>query len=94
VVIIPSAQFISAKAPHPNAAKLFQEYSMTMKIQTVYVANGAETLLAGVPDTRAVAKEAWFKGPQGRSSFQLDYTKFAAEWPAILKEWNAAILGK
>ncbi len=94
VVIVPSAQFISAKAPHPNAAKLFQEYSLTVKAQTIYLANGSETLLAGVPDTRAVAKEAWFKGPQGRPAFQLDYAKFQAEWPSIMKEWNAAILGK
>jgi ABC-type Fe3+ transport system substrate-binding protein len=94
VVIVPSAQFISAKAPHPNAARLFQEYSLTLKAQTIYLANGSDSVLPGVPDTRAVAKEPWFKGPQGREAFPIDYPKFQAEWPTIVKEWNAAILGK
>jgi ABC-type Fe3+ transport system substrate-binding protein len=94
IVIVPSAQFISAQAPHPNAARLFQEYSLTAKVQSIYVANGSDTVLTGITDNRAFTKEPWFKGPQGRELFPLDYAKFQADWPAILKEWNAAILGK
>jgi ABC-type Fe3+ transport system substrate-binding protein len=57
-----SWQGISKYAPHPNAARLFQNWSMSepgaMALQAIF---GAPTAITGVPDQRPVTKEAWYK---------------------------------
>lgn len=61
---VPTGQAISARAPHPNAAKLYQEYMFTEegygKWQKI---GGGPSVRIGFPDQRAVAKEPWYHFP-------------------------------
>ena len=56
-----SWQAVSAYAPHPNAARLFQNWSMSeegaVALQQLY---GSATVMEGVEDTRAPTKEDWY----------------------------------
>jgi iron(III) transport system substrate-binding protein len=54
VVISQPVAAISAKAPHPNVAKLLLNFWMTREGQEVY-AKGGYTLLPGVPNTKTIA---------------------------------------
>lgn len=87
-----SWQGISKYAPHPNAAKLFQNWSMSeegmVAIQKLY---GSATVMTGLADTRSVTKEPWFKPvtniyPIDFDRWDRDYHKEMDLWIRILRE--------
>ncbi|HEY4202764.1 MAG TPA: extracellular solute-binding protein [Devosiaceae bacterium] len=53
---------ISAFAPHPNAARLFQDWTLgdegALAYENIY---GAVSAMSGVPDQRDVTKEDWYQ---------------------------------
>ena len=65
----PTGQGIAAHAPHPNAAKLYQEYAFSEE------GYGYWQLLAGPParigfkDERPIAKQPWYKIPANIFSY-------------------------
>lgn len=58
-----TGQAIPAKAPHPNAAKLYQEYAFTVDGYTHWQKRGGAPARIGFKDQRAVAKQPWYKVP-------------------------------
>lgn len=87
-----SWQAVSKYAPHPNAARLFQNWSMSeeggIAIQKLY---GSATVMKGLKDERSVTKEAWYK-PMAQSydvdfkRWDRDYHKDMDAWINILKQ--------
>ncbi|MEO5699385.1 MAG: extracellular solute-binding protein [Casimicrobiaceae bacterium] len=87
-----SWQAISKYAPHPNAARLFQNWSMSeegeIAIQQLY---GSATVMKDLKDQRSVTKEAWYK-PIAQpyevdfARWDRDYHKDMDLWANILKQ--------
>jgi ABC-type Fe3+ transport system substrate-binding protein len=59
----PTGQAISAHAPHPNAARLYQEYSFIDEGYAAWNKFGGAPAKIGFDDTRDVAKEPWYHYP-------------------------------
>jgi iron(III) transport system substrate-binding protein len=79
---------IAAKAPHPNAAKLFIEYVMSdygnAQIPTLFsMAPGR----AGTVDSRPSTKEAWYKAPVG--SYHFDVADMVQSYDAVVAPFPA-----
>jgi ABC-type Fe3+ transport system substrate-binding protein len=87
-----SWQAVSKYAPHPNAARLFQNWSMSeegaLAIQQLY---GSATVLKDLKDQRSVTKESWYK-PVAQpyavdfKRWDRDYHKDMDAWIKILRE--------
>lgn len=82
-------QGVSATAPHPNGARLFQNWLHGEKgvkaLQEVY---GVRTSLMGVPDTRPVTKEPWFPRPK---DYDVDLVRWEKEYDSAQDFWNKAL---
>ena len=81
---------ISKSAPHPNAARLFEDWLFSdegaIAFQNVYAAN---TNLIGVPDQRAVAKEAWY--PHITERYFPDPSRWAANYTKDMNLWEKTL---
>jgi len=85
-----TAQFVSAYAPHPNAAKLYQEWSMSKPAQELWqTLIGSPSARKGVADTRPYVKEPWFRTAQ--ESIVIDWDLVAKEQKAISAEFNSLL---
>lgn len=58
-----SAESIPARAPHPNAAKLYHEYAFSLEGYTVWQKLGGAPARIGYKDQRKVAAEPWYHFP-------------------------------
>jgi iron(III) transport system substrate-binding protein len=58
-----TGQAITAAAPHPNAAKLYQEYALTEEGYGIWQQLGGAPARKGFKDLRPVAKQPWYKVP-------------------------------
>ena len=78
-------QGVSATAPHPNGARLFQNWlhgeAGAKALQEKY---GVRTALAGVPDNRAVAKEPWSPHP---ADYNVSFDRWAKEYDSAQDLW-------
>jgi ABC-type Fe3+ transport system substrate-binding protein len=86
----PYATIIAKDAPHPNAARLFQEFIMTKPGQTVYQAKADTSARTDVPDGRAVVSQPWFKKAEERQiEPPIDPVAFGAVAPKLVEDWKA-----
>ena len=93
-LVSPTVQSISKHAQHPNAAKLFQEWSCSAEAQAgwlTYIAAGSGR--ADVVDPRKIAKQDWYSEPWYRDpqSLYTEYLKdpaFADPKKPVIAEWN------
>lgn len=87
-----SWQAVSRYAPHPHAARLFQNWTMSDEgVRTLQEKYGSATTLGGLPDHRKVAKEPWHKPIKQRydvdfKRWDRDYHKDMDMWVKMLKE--------
>lgn len=89
-----TAQSISARAPHPNAARLFQEWSVTAEAEALWlslVAAGASR--ADVTDIRKRDRkdwfgEGWYADPTELYASYLKAADFADPRKPVIAEWN------
>ena len=81
-----SWQAVSAYAPHPNAARLFQNWSMSEEgnkaIQQLY---GSATTLEGMEDTRSVTTEDWYKPIE--EPYAVDFDRWNENYHSDLDTW-------
>ncbi|HEY4201321.1 MAG TPA: ABC transporter substrate-binding protein [Devosiaceae bacterium] len=84
-----SAQSIVATAPHPNAAKLYQEYAFTQEGYGLWNQFGGAPATTVYPDTRDVAKEDWYKMPD--SLFNIDPVQSTADFDKLIADFNQYI---
>ena len=82
---------LPAKAPHPNAAKLFMTWSLSPEGQRLWVSNtGLAPVDKGVQDDRKFAHEPWYKLPG--SYYIVDWNALSAALPADTARF-AAVFG-
>ncbi len=87
-----SWQAVSKYAPHPNAARLFQNWSMSAEgASTLQQKYGTATTMNGVPDKRKVTSEAWYRPIQKRydpdfKRWDADYHKDMDMWAKMLRD--------
>ncbi len=84
-----TGQGISAHAPHPNAAKLYQDYAFTEEGYAAWQTLGGAPARSGYKDRRKVAAEPWYKLPQ--KMFVFDPADEARATPATLDAFHRAI---
>ena len=81
-----SWQAVSNYAPHPNAARLFQNWSMgeegVAAIQQLY---GSATVLKDFADTRSVTKEDWYKPVE--EPYAVDFERWDSDYHKDLDLW-------
>jgi iron(III) transport system substrate-binding protein len=58
-----TGQAINARAPHPNAAKLYHEYAFTEEGYALWQKLGGAPARLGFKDQRPIAAESWYKYP-------------------------------
>lgn len=72
VLVVPFSQAIPKSAPHPNAARLFQEWFFSDAGQKIWQGiSGYVTGNKDVPDARDVTREAWYRS--GKAFWAWDY---------------------
>ncbi len=85
-----SWQAVSKYAPHPNAARLFQNWSMSeagaISLQEKY---GVATTIRGVADRRKVAKESWYKPVKQR--YDVDFKRWDNDYHKDMDLWDKAL---
>jgi iron(III) transport system substrate-binding protein len=81
-----SAQAIVATAPHPNAAKLYQEYAFTQEGYGLWTRLGGAPATNAYPDTREVAKQPWYKLPD--SLFNIDSKASSDDFDKVMADFN------
>jgi ABC-type Fe3+ transport system substrate-binding protein len=84
-------QAVVAKAPHPCAARLFQEYTLGTPGQKIIAQFAYPSVRADIGDQRDVANESWYQNTTEVYDFdQTDYDENAAR---IVEDWNATFRG-
>ena len=92
--VSPTVQSISAKAPHPNAARLFQEWSVSAEAETLWLSLVAAGASRGdVIDPRRRDHKDWFAQSWYADPTKLydDYLKdaaFADPKKPVIEMWN------
>lgn len=81
-----TGQAITANAPHPNAAKLYQEYSFTTEGYALFQKLGGVPTMKGIKDSRDVASEDWYKVPD--QIFEYSDQEATAEVKDLVKLFN------
>ncbi len=92
-VFLPSGQFISRNAPHPNAAKLFQEFSFSAYAQSLMSdRDEINTYRDDVPDRHSFVHESWYQPPSGAPA-AIDITAYGQRLPSLIQDWRQAFAG-
>ncbi len=78
---------IPTKAPHPEAAKLFIDWALSLRGQAVY--QGAKILLYGSVRSDAPPMATGKRLSDFKLLFPSDWTDFVATHGTFVKEWNA-----
>lgn len=90
-----TVQSISAHAPHPNAARLFQAWSITPEAEALWMSMIAATpSVKGVVDERqrdhkAWFAESWYHDPTELYTAYLKAPDFADPKKPVIAEWNS-----
>ena len=87
-----SWQAVSKYAPHPNAARLLQNWSMSAEGATALQQKyGTSTTMTGIVDRRKVTSESWYRPIQKRydpdfKRWDADYHKDMDMWAKLLRD--------
>jgi len=81
--------FISSQAPHPNAAKLFLEWTTSLEGQTE-LGDASSGVMARTDwvDNREITKQPWYKAPVKLDNSWATDPKFIAGIDDVVKQWN------
>ncbi len=82
-----SWQAVSANAPHPNAARLFQNWVMSEEgAKGLQLDYGGMTTLIGYPDQRPITNEAWWKPIT--EVYSVDWDNWAKNYESDMTAWQ------
>lgn len=59
----PQVVAVTANAPHPNAARLFMEWSLSAEGQAAHAGSIGPSYLRSVPNPNPITQESWWKEP-------------------------------
>jgi ABC-type Fe3+ transport system substrate-binding protein len=91
-LVLNDFQFIPAKAPHPNAARLWVEFMLSKKGQElVNTGLGLGAARSDVPDARPVTHEPWYQAPT--SLYSYSWEDIDKNVNAVKAKWDAAAAG-
>lgn len=90
-LITPYVQFINAKAPHPNAAKLFQEFALSPSGQKIFGDFGGVSLRKGIKSNADFQKQSWYQPIDSTKVWPYTDKDIAAAIPDIAKQWRSII---
>jgi iron(III) transport system substrate-binding protein len=76
-----TGQAIAARAPHPNAAKLYHEYAFTAEGYGLWQKLGGAPARIGFKDQRPIAAQSWYKYPD--KFLDYDVQDVTALYPTI-----------
>ncbi len=86
-VVIPYAQAIPKNAPHPNAAKLFHEFSFSRVGQESYAKHVLSSFLLG--DLRKHTKESWYHLPKTVYDYDMnEVNRIMRSGENLFKQWD------
>lgn len=87
-----SYQGISKYAPHPNAARLFQDWTMSeegaIAGERLY---GSRAAMDGLADTRNVAKQDWYQ--PAKVTYSVDYDRWNENFEDDMDTWTQLLKG-
>lgn len=81
-----TGQIVPTEAPHPNAARLYQEYSFTEEGYGLWHELGGAAARIGFEDRRPVADNDWYVLPE--NMFEYDPAEATDATPAIVEMFN------
>jgi ABC-type Fe3+ transport system substrate-binding protein len=90
-LITPDVQFINAKAPHPNAAKLFQEFALSGPGQKIFGDFGGVSLRKGIKSNADFQKQSWYQPVEATKAWSYTDKDLAAAMPDVAKQWRSII---
>jgi ABC-type Fe3+ transport system substrate-binding protein len=90
-LITPDVQFINAKAPHPNAAKLFQEFALSAPGQKIFGDFGGVSLRKGIKSNADFQKQSWYQPVEATKAWSYTDKDLAAAMPDVAKQWRSII---
>ena len=83
-------QGISKFAPHPNAARLFQNWSMGEDgARAIQLRYGGISTITGVADDRPIAHESWYSPIAER--YVPDWDRWTAQYDADMANWSKTL---
>jgi ABC-type Fe3+ transport system substrate-binding protein len=83
-----TGQAINARAPHPNAAKLYHEYAFTAEGYGVWQKLGGAPARIGFKDQRPIASEPWYKYPSTFLNYDVqDVTALYPKISDLYRHW-------
>ncbi len=88
ILAVPVVHFITAKPPHPNASKVFQEFVFSIPALSTWANQGALVDRKGVTDSRKVKNEAWYVPPDTAKLWQYTTEDISTTFPEAAKAWN------
>lgn len=84
-----TGQAIPANAPHPNAARLYDEYAFTEEGYSLWHKLGGAATRTGLKDLRPVAAEPWYHMPA--EMFAYDPADATDSTPEIVEKFNTYV---
>jgi ABC-type Fe3+ transport system substrate-binding protein len=90
-LITPYVQFINAKAPHPNAAKLFQEFALSPSGQKIFGDFGGVSLRKGIKSSADFQKQSWYQPVDATKAWSYTDKDLGVAIPDIAKQWRAIL---
>jgi iron(III) transport system substrate-binding protein len=88
ILAIPLVQFIAARAPNPNAAKVFVEFAFSLPVMSMWASQGYLVDRKGVQDNRKVRSEPWFVAPDPGKLWPYTTEDILTTFPEVSKAWN------
>jgi iron(III) transport system substrate-binding protein len=84
---LPYLAAMTKNAPHPNAAKLFMNWSSSLAGQSAWVnITGLAPMRPDVKDDRPFTKTPWFRAP--KTYWEVDWDKLDADMPAMTADFK------
>lgn len=89
----PNIQFVAKSPPHPNAARLWLEWTMSEEGQRLLMKEiGVYPVRTDVRDDRPFVKEAWYKPPS--PFFPYTWAEVNKERPVLQQQWDRSMAGR
>lgn len=88
-LVTPYVQFISARAANSNAARLFQEFTVSPTGQNLIGQYGGVSYRKGIKPNGDLQKQSWYNAPDPSRFWSYSDADLGAAMPDITRQWRA-----